>query len=273
MIVIKLIGGLGNQMFQYAMAKSLAIEKKQNFLIDISAFDNYKLHHYALNNFNIETKIYKRPNQYKKKIINFFSKINYYQENGYNYHDDVFNISEDHIYLQGYFQSEKYFIKNEKEIRRCFQVISSLKIITKQTIEYIEKVNSVSIHIRRGDYLKNPIHNTNKEAYYLKAMSIIEKSVDNPVYFIFSDDIIWAKQNFKTNFEAIFIDFNDALTNFEDIKLMAACKHNIIANSSFSWWGAWLNDNPKKKVIAPSLWFNDNTRDSNDIIPESWIKI
>ena len=104
-------------------------------------------------------------------------------------------------------------------------------------------------------------------------MKLIESKINKPVYFIFSDDMPWVKQNFKTKFETIYVDFNDASTNYEDLKLMTSCKHNIIANSSFSWWGAWLNKNPNKMVIAPTKWFNDETRDYKDVIPKNWIKI
>lgn len=273
MITVQLIGGLGNQLFQYAMAKSLAIEKKQKFSIDTSSFEHYKLHHYALNHFNIQKKIYQKPNRYLKRIKDLFQRTAFFKEKEFNFNSAIFTIPEKNIYLEGYFQSEKYFVKHEKQIRKDFEIISPLKQKTNETIKHIQEVNSVSLHIRRGDYLQHAMHNTDKKVYYKSAMAIIESKVKNPVYFVFSDDIAWAKANFKTNFKTIFVDFNDALTNFEDLKLMSTCKHNIIANSSFSWWGAWLNDNESKIVIAPKLWFNDDTMNTNDVIPESWIKI
>ena len=273
MITVQLLGGLGNQLFQYAMAKSLSIEKKQKFSIDVSSFETYKLHDYALDHFNIQKKGFKKPNRYLKKILDLFQKTRYYKEKEFNFNPLIFDINERDIYLEGYFQSEKYFVKHEKEIRKDFEIISPLKKQTQETIKHIQEVNSVSLHIRRGDYLQHKIHNTDKTDYYKTAMATMESQVDNPVYFIFSDDMPWAKENFKTNFETIFVDFNDALTNFEDLKLMSTCKHNIIANSSFSWWGAWLNTNEQKIVIAPKLWFNDNTINTKDIIPDSWIKI
>lgn len=273
MVVVQLIGGLGNQLFQYAAAKSLAIEKKEKLCVDISQFESYKLHNYALNHFKIVSNIYKKPNKYLKKIVSFFQKNIYYKEVGFGYNKDLININGDAIFLEGYFQTEKYFLKHEREIREDFEIITPLKKVTKETIELIQKVNSVSIHIRRGDYLTNPIHNTNKENYYEKALELIENRIEDPVFFIFSDDMDWVKLNFSTKRETVFIDFNDALTNFEDLKLMSSCKHNIIANSSFSWWGAWLNQNPDKIVIAPKQWFNDDSIYSEDVIPTSWTKI
>ncbi|MFQ6601619.1 alpha-1,2-fucosyltransferase [Flavobacterium sp. C3NV] len=273
MIVVQLIGGLGNQLFQYAAAKALALETKQKLYLDVSQFESYKLHNYALNHFNVISKAYKKPNRYLRKIKSFYQKKTSYKEVDFGYNPDLVILKGDAIFLEGYFQSEKYFIKHEKEIRNDFEVRTPFKKETIDAIEKIESVNSVSIHIRRGDYLSNALHNTNKDEYYNKALEIIGSKVINPVFFIFSDDMDWVKANFTTNHEIVFIDFNDAFTNFEDLILMSACKHNIIANSSFSWWGAWLNNNPDKIVIAPKLWFNDDSINTNDIIPTSWVKI
>ncbi|MFZ0597062.1 MAG: alpha-1,2-fucosyltransferase [Flavobacterium sp.] len=272
MIVVQLIGGLGNQLFQYAVAKSLAIETKQQLFIDVSQFETYKLHNYALNHFNIVAAVYKQENKYLRKIKSFYKKNNFYKEVDFGYNPNITALK-GNIFLEGYFQSEKYFLKYQEEVRNDFELLTPLKKITQDTIKKIESVNSVSIHIRRGDYLNNPLHNTSKEEYYKKALEIIESKVKDPVFFIFSDDIDWVKLNFSTNKETIYIDFNDALTNFEDLKLMASCKHNIIANSSFSWWGAWLNKNPDKIVVAPKLWFNDDSINTTDIIPTNWVKI
>jgi len=272
MIVVRIYGGLGNQMFQYALAKALAIGKKQKIKLDISAFESYKLHNYSLFNFNIKSDIYKPPGRYRKKIRNLFFKNCQYNELDFGFDKEVFNLNGDDIFLHGYFQSEKYFLKYATEIRNDFKVVSELKIQTQETLDYINKVNSVSIHIRRGDYVNNPKHGIETEQYYKKAIELIEEQVPNPVFFVFSDDPDWVKSNLSLLHETIFVDFNDAASNFEDLKLMATCKHNIIANSSFSWWGAWLNENENKVVITPKKWFNDATN-SNDVIPESWIKI
>ena len=139
-------------------------------------------------------------------------------------------------------------------------------------LKQIKESNAVSLHVRRGDYLLHDVHNTDKLEYYTKAMTYLESKVDNPTYFMFSDDIEWVKQNFRSQHKMIFVDFNDAKTNYEDIKLMSNCKHNIIANSSFSWWSAWLNTNPNKIVTAPQVWFNGDMYDYTDLVPKSWIR-
>ncbi|MDI1256467.1 MAG: alpha-1,2-fucosyltransferase [Flavobacterium sp.] len=273
MIIVRLIGGLGNQMFQYAAAKALAIEKKQRLRIDVEGFETYNLHSYGFGHFNIKAKKFKRHAKTFKRIYNFFCKTTYYTETDFGFNPKLFDLKGCNIYLDGYFQSALYFEKHANAIRKDFEIISPLKPITRTTLDHIKSTESVSIHIRRGDYLQNALHNTDKELFYKNAMQIIENELGNPVYFVFSDDMPWVKRNFITNKTTIFVDFNDVSSNFEDLKLMSSCKHNIIANSSFSWWGAWLNNNPKKIVVAPKKWFNDDTVNTKDIIPESWISI
>lgn len=274
MIVLRISGGLGNQMFQYAAAKALSLDKKKRLRIDISLFEEYKLHAYGLNHLNVKTKFYQEDTIWKKRLKKLFKRTTFiYREPTFNYNIDLFKIKADDIFLEGYFQSEKYFIKYENIIRKEFRIIAQLKKKTIDTLAYIQSVDAVSIHFRRADYIGNPVHETDKTEFYKQALQIIESKVENPVYFLFSDDMPWVKENFTTNFETHYIDFNNAETNYEDLKLMSSCKHNIIANSSFSWWGAWLNNNPDKIVVAPKLWFNDETIDTSDLIPINWIKL
>lgn len=273
MIIINLIGGLGNQMFQYATAKVLAIEKQQQLYLNRQAFETYNLHEYGLQHFSLEQKDYKQPFRIQQKLNEIFRNKIVHIEKDFNYNPLLNNLKGNLIFLEGYFQSEKYFIKYEKQIRDDFVIISPLKQKTLDTIDFMKLVNSVSIHIRRGDYLFNEIHNTDKEKYYNQAMKEVESKIANPVYFLFSDDMDWVKSNFKPVYETHYIDFNNAHTNYEDLKLMSSCKHNIIANSSFSWWGAWLNPNANKIVIAPQKWFNDKTLNYQDVIPDTWIKL
>ncbi|WP_452596485.1 alpha-1,2-fucosyltransferase [Pontimicrobium sp. MEBiC01747] len=274
MVVIKLIGGLGNQLFQYATAKALALQNNTTLYIDRSAFNNYDLHAYGLHHFNIKPKIYKEaPSKFVRKILNKLNINTYYQEESFSYNEAVLELKTKNIFLSGYFQSELYFQNYRKELLKDLEVTALLKEQTKKQLQNIEQTNSVSIHIRRGDYLLHEKHNTSKELYYKSAMKLIEDKIENPVYYMFSDDMEWVKTNFKTNKKTVYIDFNDAATNYEDLKLMSNCKHNIIANSSFSWWGAWLNINKDKIVIAPQQWFNSKEQDYSNVIPNSWIKI
>lgn len=273
MIIIQLIGGLGNQMFQYAAAKTLSLEKKQQLVIDISAFETYNVHQFGLNTFAARLTFYNFITKMIAKLHKFFGNFAVYKEIHFNYNADFFAQKTTTTYLEGYFQSELYFKKYENEIRADFEITAPLKEKTIALLHKMKDENAVSIHIRRGDYLLHQIHNTNKTEYYKLAMDYIEARISNPVYYLFSDDMNWVKANFKTNFETHYVDFNDASTNYEDLKLMSSCKHNIIANSSFSWWSAWLNANPGKIVIAPQKWFNDKSMDYSDVLPESWIKL
>ena len=286
MVAVELIGGLGNQMFQYATARALALSRNENLLLDNHLFESYALHDFGLNHFNIDRSFLEiektvfEPLSLSNRAKAILSKreiYNLYAEKDLTFNEKLFTLQHKNIFLKGYFQSEKYFIKFEDQLRKDFEIKSPLK---KQTIDFlkiIEAENSVSLHIRRGDYVTNPeanaVHGTCDLNYYHRAIDIIKEKIDKPVFFIFSDDIDWAKENLKIDSPIYFVDFNDASTNYEDIKLMSACKHNIIANSSFSWWGAWLNANRSKTVIAPSRWFKIDIHNSKDIIPESWMKI
>jgi len=273
MIVVDLIGGLGNQMFQYAAAKALAVEKKQKLFVNTDAFKTYKLHQYGLHHFNISANIFEKPNKY----VNFLRRQLYasaqYREVEFSYNEAFFSLNAADIFLTGYFQSEKYFSRIASQIRKDFEICSPLKKNTKDLLLKMQAINSVSIHIRRGDYIGNPVHETDNGAYYQKAIKTIQSAVEQPVFFVFSDDMAWVKENLFIENETVFVDFNDALSNFEDLKLMSACKHHIIANSSFSWWGAWLDPNPEKIVTAPEKWFNGSSFNSIDVIPNSWIKL
>ncbi|PIA78015.1 hypothetical protein BFR04_07220 [Gaetbulibacter sp. 4G1] len=274
MVVIRLIGGIGNQLFQYAAAKALSIKHKESLFLDIDAFKTYKTHAYGLNHFNIKEKVYKNnlPKWCKKFFYRFKIYKNYYEKD-FTYNKDFFNQKYINIFLKGYFHSEQYFIKFREELLKDLKIVSPLKKETIELIEAINQSNSVSIHIRRGDYLLHDMHNTSKDVYYKKALNYILNHVENPIYYVFSDDMDWVKENFITNSKTYYVDINDAESSYQDLLLMSNCKHNVIANSSFSWWGAWLNTNPNRIVIAPETWFNDSSIDYSEVVPKSWIKI
>jgi hypothetical protein len=272
MIIIQLIGGLGNQMFQYAAAKALSLETKQKLRLNTNLFNTYKIQNYGLHNFEIKHGIYQKPNKFIQKFNSVFYKKVFYQEVDFTFTPDFCKLKGNPIVLDGFFESEKYFVKYREQLLIDFTIKSPLKDITKKTAQKMAGENSVSIHIRRGDYLQHTIHNTNKTEYYKMAIETIKNKVENPVFYLFSDDMAWVKQFFILKGEKNYIDFNDNKTNYEDMKLMSSCKHNIIANSSFSWWSAWLNTNPKKIVIAPKKWLNMDEKRYEEIIPDAWIK-
>ena len=187
-----------------------------------------------------------------------------YYETQYNYSPIDFT---DDTCLVGYFQSEKYFVDFEEKIRELFRCTSETEARLKNKYGDLLQGNTTSVHIRRGDYLNfSQTHPLLTKEYYIKAMSRIPQTEK---YLIFSDDIPWCLNNFKLNNFYIVEGEKD----YVDLCLMSKCKNNIIANSSFSWWGAWLNENSDKIVIAPTDWFGTSVdHDTKDLIPEGWIK-
>lgn len=257
MIVSKLQGGLCNQIFQWAYGKHLSVKYNTPLYLDIAYYKQNlpgtTKREYSLNKFpnliNIDTKFS------SDKLLGVSDDFNF-KELKYNSNYDY--------YLSGFWQSEKYFIESSDIIRKELSPnISNEKIKLP-----LLNSNSVSMHIRRTDYIKsNGYHPVLPVEYYKKAIDIIGKY---DYIFVFSDDIEWCKSNLKFN-NIIYVEgFDDV----EDLWIMSMCKNNIIANSSFSWWGAWLNLNINKKVIAPKNWFGQHVRvNQSDLIPDSWIKI
>jgi hypothetical protein len=290
MVYTQLIGGLGNQLFQYAAAKSLARRNDTEVVLDIGCFETYKLHKFSLQHFNVRktfasSRVQKlvrkdhEPYTFSERLFNRLLplKIDLYEEPYFQYNPDFLKLKRKEICLVGYFQSEKYFKDIESEIRKDFKVITPLSPKTAAMKKLMDTCDAVSLHVRRADYVTNDhtnsVHGTCDGNYYNKAVDYIKSKETTPVFFVFSDDIAWAKENIVTGAKTHFVDFNDADTNYQDLYLMSNCKHNIIANSSFSWWGAWLNGNKNKIVIAPSRWFNNSPYDESDVVPENWIRI
>jgi len=296
-ITVNIIGGLGNQMFQYAFAYSVSRKLNQSFALDISDFETYWhpykpntcWHPYQLNVFQIEgdesipceIKFKKRNlfNRVIKKIKIVKSKFlvkGYYQERHHHFDKDVFGIRND-VYFIGYWQSESYFKEYKSELLKKFTLKKPLCSKAQAYKEAILSKNTASLHVRRGDYANNKsinnFHGVCSLEYYQKAVKYITYSFPEICFYIFSDDLDWAKTNFNFIKNKIFVESNGDIPNYEEMHLMSLCKHNIIANSSFSWWGAWLNKNDEKIVIAPEKWFNDTLYDTTDIAPKGWVRL
>jgi len=285
MILIKLKGGLGNQLFQYAMGRRAVHANKVDLKLDVlsgftviqgEAYRSYNLHAFnIIENFASSNEIAKLK---KNRFANLIEELKPYhrrlfiKEHQFHFNSKILKLS-DNTYIEGYWQSEKYFKDIESIIR---QEIVLKKPIANKYENLIHKTNSVSIHIRRGDYVTNKrireAHGACSLNYYYKAIKKITRAITSPHFFIFSDDINWVKENLKTKHPITFISDNNT-KDYEELILMSKCKHNIVANSSFSWWGAWLNNNQDKIVIAPQKWFNNASINTKDLIPESWIKI
>lgn len=254
MIISRLQGGLGNQMFQWAYGRSLELKYNKKLYLETSSYIN-PFRSYSLNKFpNMNNEIFKLSNVKCIEIIDT-----------YHYNEIDLDIKSNY-FLNGYWQSEKYFKEYQDVIRK--ELVPSDEILEKLKKTPLLDTNTISIHIRRTDYVtSNGYHPVQTLEYYEEAIKTIG---DYDYLFVFSDDIQWCKNNLTFN-NIIFIE---GLSDVEDLWLQSLCKHNIIANSSFSWWGAWLNNNPDKKVIAPNNWFGSQVNlNTSDIIPKEWIKI
>lgn len=290
MIIVKIHGGLGNQLFQYALGRALAESLHMPLKLDISFFMDSPNRKFLLENFNISPQFatQKEINRVKmrdypssiQKLISIFRKIKkentlYIKEGSRTLDVDQLG-GYDQIYLKGYWQSEKYFRYIEPIIRSEFTLTSKPDPTNQQYLEDILSSNSISVHIRRGDYVSNPSVNKRFVVcsldYYQKAIDLISEKVTNPQFYIFSDDPEWVSKNFHIQHPTFLISYNKNQEH-EDLRLMSSCKHHIIANSSFSWWGAWLGTNIDKITITPYKWLNDPSKVSRDIIPDGWIRI
>ncbi len=289
MVIVQLLGGIGNQMFQYAAARRLAFINNAELKLDITSFKNYKLRKYNLGCFNIVENFATRKEIYLyrgfrnrkgfgriyrvlDRIIPYH-KRRYIIERHFHYDPDISRIS-GNVYLEGYWQNEKYFEDIKDLIREEFKIKHKIKKENEEIKKIITSNNSVSIHIRRGDYVQDPTtskyHGICSLGYYYDAMSKIADMAEKPYFFVFSDEIEWAKNNLKSSHPIIFVENNK---DYEDLRLLSLCKNHIIANSSFSWWGAWLSKNRNKIVFAPKIWFAGADLNTDDFIPKSWYKI
>ena len=293
MILIKLQGGLGNQMFQYAFGSVIAKKNKTKLVIEDSIYnvvekkEGYTPRNFELSIFNNEYVFAKKKDVSLFANLSFIHKIkrklklNYpkkFNEKEFEYSEKANSLREP-VFAVGYFQSFKYFKGFEDYIKNLF-VFSEDKLSKENTdlIPILKREDTIAVHIRRGDYISdivtNQFHGSCNFEYYIEAISIVNSKVENPTFVFFSDDSKWVKENFENlTCDKIFIDHNKGLNSWADMYLMSICSHNIIANSSFSWWAAWLNPNPQKIVIAPKRWFQAKEIDINALIPKEWIMI
>jgi hypothetical protein len=288
MIITRLNGGLGNQMFQYALGRKMSLKNKDIFKLDLSVYtpDNnrvYELKHFnIIENISSNTEIskIKFPVGFISKIITTFKK-RILRIFNVKFHPRILD-KKGNIYLDGFWQSEKYFDDISNTLRQDFKLRRKMGHAAEIMSNNIEKASiSVSVHIRRGDYVHNTAtnrhHGTCPPEYYERAFAVLAKKLSEidsgEIHlFVFSDDIVWVRKNISFPYPTTFVS-NPATPNHEELVLMSKCIYHIIANSSFSWWAAWLDPNPQKIVIAPAKWFNTKPSVYEDIVPNSWIKI
>jgi hypothetical protein len=292
-VVVRLVGGLGNQMFQYAAARRIASVHDVPLKLDISWFESDHLRAYKLEHLHINAAIASpddiartkgrwctpgiagRAARFAERLKPYYRRSWVRQRHLY-FDPNILRVPHT-VYLDGYWQSEKYFRDIEHILRQEFTIKSAIDPQNEAMARKIRQTNSVSLHIRRGDYVSNvqthQLHGVCSLEYYTAAVEKLGGTVEKPHFFVFSDDPQWAQQNLKLEYPVTFVTCNDADKDYEDLRLMSLCQHHIIANSSFSWWGAWLCTNPEKIVIAPQKWFNTTEQDTRDLIPAAWHRL
>lgn len=277
-------------MFQYAAARALADRLCMPLKLDISDFESYTLRKYEINAFRIRAEIARDADIAKFRVVKnrftFWQRLLrktgmqnnslVFSERSYSY-DDRIEALRSPVYLDGYWQSERYFAGYIDALRSDFILAEDIDQANKEMRNRIDSVCAVSIHIRRGDYVTNDqtnkYHGTCSVEYYNGAILYIKDHVRDPHFFAFSDDHEWTRENITTGDNVTYVDINSSERGVLDMELMRSCRHHIIANSSFSWWGAWLNPSPDKIVVAPGRWFKQTDHDTKDLFPSGWVRL
>lgn len=279
MIISRLHGRLGNQMFQYAAAAGLAARLGTTVAIDsreaIARGEGVLTRVFDLPLTDPDTlPPLKSQNPIRYGLWRKFGAApKFLRENGLGYNASL-ETAPDASYLHGYWQCDRYFAHIDSDIRAAFTFPDFTNTQNAEMAAQIAETPSIALHVRRGDYVSLNAHVLCDQAYYTAALTrILSDLIETPTVFVFSDDPDWARDNLDLPTQKVVIDFNGPDTDFEDMRLMSLCDHNIIANSSFSWWSAWLNTNPNKIVTGPSSWFGDPNLQNPDILPATWNKI
>ncbi len=295
MVFVKLMGGLGNQMFQYAAGLALARRVGAPLRLDTSLLaegpgdDGRRA--FALHRLTISAKVAsaaeialaagRRAPRWLDRVPGLRrlarpAPVPVLRERHFHF-DPLFLAASDPVCLVGYWQSERYFEGIRDLLRGEFALKSRLAGTNGEMADRIRGAPSVSVHVRRGDYVSreatNKFHGVCETAYYEACFAEMERRVPGAAYFVFSDEPAWVREHMSLPARSTVVDHNPREMAHEDMMLMSMCRHNIIANSSFSWWGAWLNANPDKVVLAPGRWFRDPSLDTSDLLPEGWIRI
>lgn len=292
MIIVRLSGGLGNQMFQYAAGLSLALKHGVELRFDLDWFDAFKLHQglELPRVFGLELPLASALEKRRvlgllsesrlrqllsRRSLRFLRPTRFAIEPHFDFWPQFTHLPDD-AYLDGYWQSERYFSLHAEQVRKAFSVTSPLDASNAALARQIDATTSVSVHVRRGDFARKPevsrVHGVDLSDYYRNSIEVIGRRLDNPHYFIFSDEPEWVRNHLDIGAPWTVVDHNSGENSYRDMQLMSLCRHHVIANSTFSWWGAWLNPRADKIVVAPRQWFANDTP-TNDLIPATWERL
>lgn len=291
MIIIKLKGGLGNQLFQYALGRALSSRTGMALKLDASSFRqdalrNYRLQHLCIEAGLADEREIEALNPSRARYAAWLARRcrwavqapyqrSCVKERGFPFDPEILKIRQP-VYLNGYWQSEKYFDFLRSRLLEELLPAAPVSPENAALAAEMRACESVSLHIRRGDYVANPealkVHGVVPLDYYRAAAAKMAAGLEKPRFFIFSDDMAWVRENLDVGHPLSFVGADRRNADYEDLYLMSQCRHQIIANSSFSWWGAWLNRNPDKIVLAPKQWFAAPI-DTRDLLPEGWTRL
>ncbi|HEY5220744.1 MAG TPA: alpha-1,2-fucosyltransferase [Candidatus Paceibacterota bacterium] len=297
MITVILRGGLGNQMFQYATGIGIAKHNLTSLAIDAAYLNdgsprgNFTRRSYSLDIFAVKPRLTALSKISEKAPVpalwlgmdfaaafagELFGRKFFSEKKGHLFDEQVFNVGNTAV-IWGFWQTEKYFIQAEDEVRAAFRFPAPGNEAIVRAKDEVSRVNAVALHVRRGDYLHpkySKVYGGTDTSYYDAAIAHMAARVKSPTLFVFSDDIAWCKEHIKAPFPVVFMADETAGSKASGhLELMSLCKHNIIANSSFSWWGAWLNENQGKIVVAPKKWEEGLAADAIDTIPAGWVTL
>ena len=284
-VIARLHGGLGNQLFQYAVGRAVALRTGSELLLDARPLADGTKGRYHLGHFSIQARVAEEselpPAKSRPLAYAWWRKFGrsprFVREQGLGYNERIETVGAD-CYLHGYFQSQRYFADIAPTLWSDLTFKEAISGENARMAERIQKRPSVSMHIRRGDYIisakAQTAHGSTDLAYFERAHEQVRsRSGQDPVVYLFSDEPGWVRDNMKVDAEMVIVDINDGRTGHEDLRLMSLCDHNIITNSTFSWWGAWLNSSHNKIVVAPAQWFADPKLSNPDITPPGWLRI
>ena len=286
-VIVGLSGGLGNQMFQYAAGRALSLRLQVQLRLDLSWYANQKERKYALDDFAIHVEFAAYPLSIPSVVQSLESRVSrrwarrrmgsrVFREPHFHFCPAFLELEEP-VYLEGYWQSERYFDAVREVIAADFALTGELPPKCLPIREQILAKEAICFHVRRGDYVSNPatasVHELCPLEYYQQGASIVAAGHPNVHGFVFTDDPVWAREHFKVPFPTTVVDVNGPDEAQWDLHLMASCKHFVIANSSLSWWAAWLGSATDKQVIAPGKWFKTEGKSTIDLIPAGWTRI
>lgn len=276
MIIVQLSGDSGNQMFQYALGRRLSLIHQTELKLDIADFEN-RPDNYKLDRFNIRASVAEKKDV--SQLVNlhylrhakadqidaaFFSRQTSIESNPY------LVTLRDNTYLTGECWNLAYFNTIKPLLRQELRVKTIPEGLNKKYLRQIAKQNSICVYLARNNSSEDHLTALSLD-YYYRAVEHIANKIKKPVFYLFSNDVAWCQNNFAINYPSYYVSHNDDANSFEDFRLMTNCKHHIIANSTFGWWSAWLNQNKRKIVISPDQWFSDSTM-NEDFIPDQWVR-